>query len=102
MYEDVIFTQEDRLSQISFLWTEDLLVFQILLKHYGEPCLIEGFHDNRSNGLVIGKEVKNSKKEEEKESQPETKRDKKGDEGHFLLLFQCRKQTGHSYNITQR
>ncbi|PWA17751.1 hypothetical protein CCH79_00008098 [Gambusia affinis] len=43
---------------------------EVLLHHDGKPRLIEGFHDNRTHSFVVGKEVKDSKEEEEAEAYP--------------------------------
>lgn len=62
-------THENRFSQIGLWWTQDPFVSQVLLQYDGKPRLIEGFHDNRTHSLVVGKEVEGSEEEEEAESQ---------------------------------
>lgn len=64
-------TQEHWLSLIGLLRTQDLSVAQVLLENDGESRFVEGFHDDRTHGLVIGKEMKDGEEEEEAESQTE-------------------------------
>lgn len=46
---------------------------QVPMEDYGQASLIKGFHNNRTNSFVIGKQVENSEQEEQDERQPEWK-----------------------------
>lgn len=46
-----------------------MTVLQVLLQYDGKTCLIESLHDNRTYGLVVGKEMEGGEEEEEAESQ---------------------------------
>lgn len=48
-----------------------------MLQHDRKPRLIEGFHDNRTHSLVVGKEVEGGEEEEEAESQSEGKTERR-------------------------
>lgn len=43
------------------------------MQHDGKPCLVKGFHDNRSHSLIICKKVEDGEEEEEAESESEKK-----------------------------
>lgn len=40
------------------------------MEDYGQASLIKGFHNNRTNSFVIGKQVEKSEQEEQGECQP--------------------------------
>lgn len=64
-------TKENRFFLIGLQWTQDPLVLQVLLQHDWKPSLVEGFHDDGTNSLVVGEEVEDSEEEEETQSQSE-------------------------------
>lgn len=64
-----ILTKEHWFSLIGLQRAQDLPVSQVLQQNDGEPRLVESFHDNRTHGLVVGKEVEDGEEEEEAEGQ---------------------------------
>lgn len=70
-----------------------MTVLQVLLQYDGKTRLIESLHDNRTHGLVVGKEVEGGEEEEEAESQSVGA--ERG-EDNILLLWELR---GHFWTF---
>lgn len=70
-----LLTKEDWFSPIGLGRAQDLPVSQVLQQNDGEPRLVEGLHDNRTHGLVVGKEVEDGEEEEEAEGQAAGRRE---------------------------
>ena len=76
-------TKEHGLLAVGVRWAEDPPVPQVLLQHDGQPCLVEGLHDNGAHGLVVGEEVERGEEEEEAEGQAAMSRDRE-EGGRFV------------------